>query len=151
MRTLLVPLVALLLLQAVFVKEAHGQQLITTCGASTGKSYYLEPEKHGWVDDKISDGTTTFFRYPNGDYDVLYKDTVGAHSARLDGATVVKVHDEGDNLLTFVVIYQLHVTEVYQLTLDGTGHGTLIWSNIKNRAGPAGITRGMLLTSNCSR
>jgi hypothetical protein len=149
MRTLLVPFVALLLLQA--IEEAHGQQVITTCGASTGKSYYLEPEKHGWVDDRISDGTTTFFRYPGGDYDLLYKDTVGTHSAREGGATVFKVHDEGDNLLTFVVIYPLHVTEVYQLTLDGAGNGTLIWSNIKNRAGPAGITRGMLLTSNCSR
>jgi hypothetical protein len=28
-------------MQAIFVEEAHGQQFITTCGASTGKSYYL--------------------------------------------------------------------------------------------------------------
>lgn len=118
---------------------------------ANGKAYYLEPQKHGWVDDGISGGTLTFLRYPNGDHDVLIRDAVGARSAREDGAMVVKAHGDDDNLVTIIVVYPLHVTEVYQLTLDASGQGLLIWSNLKNRVAPGGVTRGMTLVSNCSR
>ena len=47
--------------------------------------------------------------------------------------------------------YPQHVTEVYQLTLNENGRGTLIWSNIKNRSGPLGITRGAVFTTTCNR
>jgi hypothetical protein len=144
--------VMLILLQAIIAQYSHAQQLITTCGASKGKAYYLEPTHQGWVDDGISGGTLTFFRYPNGDYDLLFKDTVGARSAREDGGTVSKIFGDGSKLLTLGVTYaKTSVVEVYQLTLDVNGRGTLIWSNLKNRSGPIGVTRGMVMTSNCSR
>jgi hypothetical protein len=131
--------------------HAHGQQLITTCGPSTGKAYYLEPEKHGWVDDGISGGEITFLRYPNGDYDLLIKDAAAALSARQDGASVVKLFGDDSKLLTLVVVYPTNVVEVYQLTLDVNGRGILIWSNLKNKSPPLGTTRGWVFISNCSR
>jgi hypothetical protein len=141
-------LVTLLLTQA----NAHAQQLITTCGASKGKAYYLEPTKHGWVDDGISGGTLTFFRYPNGDYDLLFKDRISSRSARQDGGTVVKVYGDDRQMLTMIVMYPTeNVIETFQLTLDGNGRGILIWSNLKNRSGPTRITRGMVLVADCSQ
>jgi hypothetical protein len=50
-----------------------------------------------------------------------------------------------------VVVYPQHVTEMYQLTLNENGRGTLIWSNVKNRAGPLGITRGFVFTATYDR
>ena len=61
------------------------------------------------------------------------------------------MHGVNDNVATFVVVYPQNVTEVYQLTLNENGRGTLIWSNIKNRAGSLGITRGAVFTTTCNR
>jgi hypothetical protein len=133
------------------VGNANAQQLITTCAASTGKAYYLEPTKDGWVDDGISGGSTSFVRYPNGAYDVIFKDLIGTRAASQDGGTVIKIFESSD-LLTIVVSYPTtNAIETYQLILDRDGRGTLIWSNIKYRSGPMGITRGMLMVSNCGR
>lgn len=133
------------------VGSANAQQVIAICGASKGKAFYLEPTKEGWVDDGISNGTITFLRNPSGDYDILVKSAGPAFSARGDGAQVVKVHGADESIITLIVIYPLHVTEVYQLTLNANGRGTLIWSNLKNRSAPMGITRGAVFVAECSR
>lgn len=130
---------------------ASAQEIITICGASAGKALYIEPKQSGWVDDGISNGSLTFMRYPSGDYDVLVKSAGNTFSARGDGAKVVKVHGDDDNIATFVVVYPLHTTEVYQLTLNRSGNGTVIWSNLKNRVAPLGITRGAVFSAACSR
>jgi hypothetical protein len=144
-------LFAAVLLASVFTRTAHAQQLITTCGEANGKAYYLEPANHGWVDDGVSGGMTSFLRYPDGTYDLLFRDKIGTRSARQDGATVAKVFGDDNKMLTIIVAYlATSVIETYQLTLDGNGRGRLIWSNIKNRSGTMGITRGMLLVSDCS-
>jgi hypothetical protein len=151
MRAVLFRVVGLGVLSLVAPVTASAQQTITVCGASKGKAFYLEPTQDGWVDDGISDGTVTFMRYPSGDYDVVMKNAANAFSARGDGARVVKVHGEDDNVATFVVVYPLHTTEVYQLTLNRSGRGTLIWSSLKNRIAPAGVTRGALFSATCAR
>ncbi len=130
---------------------ASAQQLITTCGASKGKAFYLEPTKDGWVDDGISGGSLTFFRYPSGEYDVIFKDVLQTRSARESGAQVVRVLGHSDTVATFIVVYPIQVAEMYQLTLDDGGRGTLIWSSFKNRSAPLGITRGAVFVSDCSR
>jgi hypothetical protein len=90
-------------------------------------------------------------RYPSGDYDVVVKSVGNTFSARGDGARVVKVHGVDDNVSTFVVVYPLHTTEVYQLTLNGSGRGTLIWTSLKNRVAPLGVTRGAVFSAACDR
>jgi hypothetical protein len=151
MRAVLFHIVALGALTLGWPITASAQEVITVCGASTGKAFYLEPQKDGWVDDRISDGSITFLRYPAGEYDLVVKSVGYTFSARGDGAAVVKVHGVNDNVATFVVVYPQDVTEVYQLTLNENGRGTLIWSNLKVRAGSLGITRGALFTASCNR
>ena len=129
--------------------SANAQQVITTCGASKGKAFYLEPTKDSWVDDGISGGTLTFFKYPSGEYDVIFKDVVRTKSAREGGAQVVKILGSNDTVATFIVVYPIEVAEMYQLTLNERGEGTLIWSSFKNRS--LGITRGAVFVSSCSR
>jgi len=150
-RIALISLVVVYSLAAPAVGTAVAQQLITTCGASKGKAYNLEPKKDAWVDDGISGGTITFVRYPTGEYDVIVKHSMGSLSAREDGAKVVKANGSSDNVMTLVVSYPLSVTEIYQLTLDARGRGTLLWSNHKNRSGPLGVTRAWLFVAECSR
>ena len=53
------------------------------CRASTGMGFYLEPEKDGWVDDGISNGSVTFMRYPSGDYNIVVKSVGYTFSARV--------------------------------------------------------------------
>ena len=134
--------------------ERHRERVraIATRGASKGKAYYLEPTKDGWVDDGIGGGTLSFVRYPNGNYDLLFKDRIGTRLATQDGAAVAKVFSDENQTATFVVVYpSTNVVETYQLSLDDRGQGILIWSNIEYRSGLAAITRGMLMVSNCSR
>ena len=151
MRAVLFHVVALGALTLGWPITASAQEVITVCRASTGMGFYLEPEKDGWVDDGISNGSVTFMRYPSGDYNIVVKSVGYTFSARGDGARVVKVHGVDDNVATFVVVYPQHVTEVHQLTLNENGRGTLIWSNVKNRAGPLGITRGAVFVATCDR
>jgi hypothetical protein len=129
----------------------NAQQVITTCGASKGKKYQLEPKKDGWIDDGISNGTLTFIQNKPNEYDIIIKDAITSFSVRGDGATVVKVQGSDNAVMTLVAIYPLHVTEVYQLTLDAAGRGTLIWAVMKNRTPLLGITSGATFISECLR
>jgi hypothetical protein len=156
MRAVLFHVVALGALTLGWPITALAQEAITVCGASTGKGFYLEPKKNleelgklGWIDDNLPNGSITFLRYPSGDYDIVIKSAITTITARGDGGKVVKVHGMDDKVATFVVVYQLATTEVYQLTLNAFGHGTLIWAVLKNRGGSLGITRGSLYTATC--
>jgi hypothetical protein len=133
------------------VTEVAAQQIITTCGASAGYGYYLEPTPDGWIKDAISTGTLTFTRDATGAYDVIIKDALTTFSAKADGAQVVKVHGSDDQAFTLVAVYPLTVTEVYQLTLDQGGRGTLIWASLKNRVPPLGVTKGSVFNATCSK
>jgi hypothetical protein len=151
MRAVLFHVVALGALTLGWPITASAQEVITVCGASTGKGFYLEPKKLGFIDDNLPNGSVTFMRYPSGDYDLVIKSAITTITARGDGGKVVKMHGVDDNVATFVVVYPLATTEVYQLTLNAFGQGTLIWAVLKNRAGSSGITRGSVYTATCGR
>ena len=71
---------------------------------------------------------------------------------REDGAKVVRTHGDETGRLTLVAAYgDASIVEVYQLTLNAGGRGTLIWTNVKQLAGPAKVTRGAVFVSECSR
>lgn len=59
-----------------------------------------------------------------------------------------KVHGEDDRLLTLLSVSPQRTTEVFQLTLDASGQGTLIWSIFKNKDGPYGLHLGSSLSQN---
>jgi hypothetical protein len=132
-------------------QAARAQQVITVCGASAGYAYFLEPENHAWQKDGISRGTITFLRDSTGNYDVVVKDAMTTFSAKGDGARVIKVGGADDRAFTLLVAYPHPITELYQLTLDSRGRGTLIWAGVKNRAPPLGVTRGTLFTATCAK
>jgi hypothetical protein len=131
---------------------AQAQQVITSCGASKGKGFYLEPQRDGWIDETISKGAVTFIRYQE-DYDIILKDAMRTVSMREDGAAVIKTHEADDGRMTFVAAYAAtHIVEVYQLTINSRGRGTLIWSSLKNRAGLGSLfTKGSVFVSECAR
>lgn len=68
-------------------------QVVATCGASTGYSYFLPgptvpPEEVGWAEDGISNGGIQLIR--DGDsFDIVYTDAIGGRSVQADGATVI--------------------------------------------------------------
>jgi hypothetical protein len=67
--------VILTALVLVIAGQTSAQQVITTCGESKGKAFYLQPPD-GWADDGISGGSIIFMRYPDGQYDLIFKDKI---------------------------------------------------------------------------
>lgn len=144
-----------LVLTSVLVSAApaSAEEVITVCGKASGKSFDLESNE--WSDDKgLMNQSTTIVRDDSGNYDILYKDAVTTGSVTADGAKVLKLKGDDDQLLTLVAVYPQRVIEVYQLTLDSNGNGGLIWSSFKNRAGSIvgmPVTLGTLLSAKCSK
>ena len=134
------------------VGEGSAQQMIATCGPSSGKAYTMDNNQ--WSDDDgphASNQGTTILLNSNGEYDILYKGEIGGGSEREQGAKIYKVHGDDGRLLTLLSVSPPRITEVFQLTLDNSGQGTLIWSIFKNKDGPYGLTFGELYFAKCSR
>jgi len=144
-----VRLLGALLAFALAVTDVAAQQVVTTCGASSGYGYYLEP-RTGWSTDGIANGALTILRDAAGQYDLVIKDAGSSFSAKGDGAKVFKVDGDDDQRFTLVVVYPLPVTEMYQFTLDQSGRGTVIWAAVKNGL-LARVTKGSLFTATCSK
>ncbi len=105
---------------------ASAEQVVTVCGSASGKSYDLEANK--WTDDSgVMNSSTTIVRDDRGHYDILYKDAFSSGSVTADGAKILKLKGDDDELLTLVAVYPQRVIEVYQLTLNSNGRGGLIF------------------------
>src|SRR3954470_24563566 len=89
-------LLGALLAFALPINDATAQQVVTTCGGSSGYGYYLEPSGTGWTKDGIHSGSLSILRDAAGAYDVLIKDTQTSFSAKGDGAKVFKVDGNDD-------------------------------------------------------
>ncbi len=93
-------------------------EVIASCGALAGCSYFYEDDLHdseGWEEAKIT-GTTIFTR-TDDDLDVIIQSTVGdenwTRSASDEGAPVAVVNAPGD-ALHIIVIWDF-ATELYAL------------------------------------
>lgn len=129
--------------------SASAQQVIAQCGASKGQTVSLESSKLVWENDGITNGSLTFIKLANGKFDIITKDVRRSFSYTDDGASIVTL-EEGDNKKTLVVMHSKTVIEVYQLTLEKNGSGTLIWTQTKNGAPISLVTKGSLFTATCS-
>lgn len=129
--------------------QSYALEAITVCKGSVGKSYFSAPPQ-GWIEDKISKHTIIFWRDGKDGYDITSDDEYRTFSFKDEGAVIIQVHggDSGDK--TFVVRHPVRTVEVYQLSLDKKGYGTLIWANLKNRPPPAGIIKGSIFTAKCA-
>jgi hypothetical protein len=84
------------------VGEGSAQQVIATCGPSSGKAYTMDNNE--WSDDEgphaSNQGTTILLN--NGEYDIIYKGEIGGGSEREQGAKIYKVHGDDGGLLTLL-------------------------------------------------
>ena len=138
-----------LMLAALPLSGASAQQVIAQCGASKGQTVILTSSKLIWEDDGITNGSFTFVKLKNGKFDIITKDAMKSFSYTDDGASIVAL-EEGNNKKTLVVMHSNTVLEVFQLTLEKNGSGTLIWTATKNGAPNSLVTKGSLFTAKCS-
>lgn len=133
----------------VYGKAGTSEEIITKCGSSIGKSYYINPDK-GWIDDGIKNGKLTFKKTKDGDFDIVIVDSAGTFTAREDGAKVSVVKQDG-GYITLLAVYPLKVVEIFQLLLDTNGKGQLIWSSIKNIDEQNNFIRGSMFVAECNK
>jgi hypothetical protein len=119
-------------------------QVVATCGASKGYSYFLpgpltSADQAGWEEDGISNGGLQLLQ--DGDnFDIVYTDAVGSRSAKADGATVFGYQAAAGIL---VLLVYPDVLETYQFNLESK---QLAWT--QNKAF-ATIRKVAAFTSNC--
>lgn len=119
----------LVVLTTVAATNQASAQVLATCGASSGYSYYLPgpittAEQAGWTEDGISAGGVQLMM--DGDsFDIIYTDAIGGRSARADGGTVVGYEAAAGFL---VLVAYPDVIETYQFNTEAK---QLVWTQNK--------------------
>jgi hypothetical protein len=97
-------------------------KVVAVCGASSGKSYFMQELQKGWQDDQISSGNLIFLIDDQGNPDVLFIDaTQDVRSSALEGAKVVELFSRPDSSehVWLVAYASTGTTETYSLSLGG--------------------------------
>jgi hypothetical protein len=151
MKKLILVLVILLL----FPFLAFGQ-VITSCGASKGYSYFFEggivpKDKSGWSEDAISKGQMILVLEENGkEVNIYYKDAQTTKSAKEDGGKVHLMYID-DNLQTIIILVNYPgngVIEHFMFRLDGKGNGSVVWGTDRTTSRYA---KASLFKASCSK
>jgi len=109
-------------LRAQIEGEFTDWKVVAVCGASSGKSYFMQELQKGWQDDQISSGNLIFLIDNQNNPDVLFIDaTQGVRSATLEGAKVFEVFSRpASNEHIWLAAYaSTGTTETYSLSLGG--------------------------------
>ena len=130
------------------VASSTSAETIAHCGKSIGKEY-TGGNKWADVDGSIFPETTIVQTGP--DYDVLFRDPFGMRSVRSERGTVVRVEGYNNREITLVVVYPLGSVETYQLTIDQSGRGQLLWTNLKHFGLVDGKPIGGFYVADCSK
>jgi hypothetical protein len=105
---------------------AHGQ-IVASCGPSKGHAFYLErggvpAGDGGWTDDGLSSGRNIVTREANGDYDLVFSDSLSRNlSARSEGGAVIALVDETNSLVLLIGYANTGVTEIYSFFREASG------------------------------
>lgn len=97
-------------------------KVVAVCGASSGKSYFMQELQKGWQDDQVSSGNLIFLKDADGDHDVLFIDaTQDARSSILEGAKVFEIFSrpESEEYIWLAAYASTGTTETYSLSLGG--------------------------------
>jgi len=138
--------IAIVQISALATSSAAHAEVIASCGASFGKTFYLSQDKGGWEDDKITQGSFSFVRDANGDWDVLYVDaSKKINSYRSSGAKIVAVDFDAQNR-TFLIVAAFPgegVVDTYSLTADPVDkvQRILLWTTNKASKVGVGLTK----------
>ena len=135
------------------VTETANAEIVADCGPSTGRSFFLTPQRDGWVDDGITGGRILFDLRGPTDMNIIFRDSTGVlvDVERDGGATFIVSHSEGFADFTAVSVYPATgVTETFAVTNLGHGSRQLLWTSNKSRVGASGVTKVSAFVSECS-
>jgi hypothetical protein len=114
-----------------FIAPLSAQTVITTCGASLGKTYVREGNNGKWVDDGISGGSITLLFDKDKNPDLIIKSRGGSFSAKGDGATVVISHFT-EGTISVIAAYPLNTVENYMFKINNNGKGFVMWTSTRS-------------------
>ena len=123
-------IVCLIFLPRIAIAEA----IITSCGESRGHDFWVTNTAlnvGGWEEVGVPGGKIVLTKIGD-DFDLKITDATGeTKSARSQGATIVPVENENNNV-TIIVVHAGAGTEVYSFTLDEMRNGELVWTKIRH-------------------
>jgi len=132
--------------------QAHGET-IAICGASFGKSYYLDnpllpKSSGGWRDDSINPGRLQLIRDGASNFDVLYTDASGGtRSARGEGFDVHRLVTVEPYRYVLIGVHRTAATiEHWIFELDVYGRGVVVWGTIR---GDPPLPKSSLMKAEC--
>ncbi len=147
---------ALILVALFFNPSFIFGQVITSCGASKGYSYFfknplIQESKSEWQEDKISLGQIMLvLEGEEKTVNIYYKDIFNTRSPMEDGGKVYLLY-ASNNLKTILVLVDYPGSgtfEHYLFMLDENGKGEVAWGSVK---GVALVPKSGLYTANCSK
>jgi hypothetical protein len=138
-------LLSALILSATFVPAQA--LVLTKCGPSKGKAYYLPGGmmQSGWQDDGIAKGGVQLV-VDGASYDLFYTDAVGTRSATADGFQVSLIPAHSGRILVLAVNHHTGVVEHYLFHLDAVGRGIVVWGTIRPTEP---FPKSSLMTADC--
>jgi len=110
-------------------------EVLATCGASAGKTYFVDMDA-SWRNDRISRGSLTFTRDARGNVNVLFKDALsGPVDAAADGAETLLLHLSADrrDFMLVVVYERTGVAETYNVITGAGGLRQVLWTTSRPR------------------
>jgi hypothetical protein len=122
-----------------FGASTDSLEIITSCGESTGYSYYLKTEmtkdNAGWTEDSISSSDIIFITRA-GQPDILMRDArQKTYSKKESGAHVqFKRNSFLPSMYTVYVIFPEGDMEHYIFNLDKSGNGEVVWGSIRGES-----------------
>ncbi len=131
-------------------------QVITSCGASKGYSYFFEggivpKDKSGWAEDAISRGNIILVLEENGkELNIYYKDALTTKSAKENGGELLLMYAE-ENLKTIIILVHFPgkgTMEHFMFRLDTNGNGSVVWGT--DRA-TSRYAKASLFKASCSK
>ncbi|HVL79678.1 MAG TPA: hypothetical protein VM346_10390 [Sphingomicrobium sp.] len=132
----------------------EGQQLVASCGASKGYSYFprigmVSEEESGFTEDTIRDGHFYVVKGADDSYDLIFKDASRErHSAVGEGAVVQKLRG-GRSDSAFAVFYLSGARSVELYTFYKEDDGKLRFTNLVSKGGDALIAKSGILVGPC--
>ncbi len=141
---------AITLLPIAIAAPSAANTIIASCGASSGYRYDTgipNLEDGGWMEDAITDGSTTFLSTNNG-FDIILKDAYGTKTATEENAKIDMV-EIGSGAFTFLVRYPRGTVVVYGLSAPDVGKRKLVWSIVRNGSGMTEL-QGSVFVAECN-
>lgn len=148
---------SLALVAFMIAATAANAETIVACGEQKGHAYYPEAglvpkDKAGWINDQISDGSTTLTQDANGDFDVLFKDSRGeVISSRDDGREIILIR-KSINEIAVLVVYPsgAQAAEIYSFICEADGGVKMLQLSSKGLSVGRAVPKAGVYVAKCT-